>query len=133
MLIEFKDSIRIIFKQYPYKYRDHAYIASQAALAARDQGKFWEMHNMLLQKSPRLDRSSLIQYAKEIGMDVDRFAKDLDTKKHKPQIDRDLKLAMDIDLYNTPTFFINGRKVVGNRPYEYLRGIVKEELARVKK
>lgn len=88
---------------------------------------------MLLQKSPKLDRSSLIQYAKELGLDVNRFTNDIDTKKHNSKIDRDLKLAMDIDLYNTPTFFINGRKVVGNRPYEYLREVVKEELKRVKK
>jgi protein-disulfide isomerase len=133
ILAEFKDKIRLVVKQYPYKYRDYAFISAQAALAARDQGKFWEMHNLLLQRSPKLDRNSLIQYAKELNLDTARFTKDIDTKKHAKEVQADLKLAHDIDLYNTPTFFINGRRVVGNRPYEYIKDIIVKELSHVKK
>lgn len=133
LLAEFKDKVRLAVKQYPYKYRDHAFISSQAALAARDQGKFWEMHNLLLQRSPKLDRNSLIQYAKELNLDVKRFTKDIDSKKHAKEIQADLKLAQDIDLYNTPTFFINGIRIVGNRPYDYIRDVLVKELNRVQK
>lgn len=91
------------------------------------------MHTLLLQRSPRLDRNSLIQYAKELNLDVKRFTKDIDSKKHAKEIQADLKLAQDIDLYNTPTFFINGIRIVGNRPYDYIRDILVKELDRVQK
>src|SRR3989304_6298690 len=125
---EYKGRIRLIVKHYPYKYRDYSHIAAEAAMAALDQGKFWEMHHLLLKKSPRLDRDSLIKYAQEIGLDVKKFTASIDKMKHSSIIERDKKLAIDMDLYNTPTFFINGRKVIGNRPYEYLKKIIEEEL-----
>lgn len=125
--------MRLVIKNYPYKYRDYSHIAAEASLAARDQGKFWEMHDLLLKKSPRLDRASLIEYAKELGLDVKRFTESLDAMKHSTSIEKDKKLAVDMDLYNTPTFFINGRKVIGNRPYEYFQKIMEEELRSAKK
>jgi protein-disulfide isomerase len=118
---------------YPYKYRDFSHIAAEAALAAREQGKFWEMHYMLLENSPRLDRESLIRYAGQIGLNMLRFIEHLDGMKHKDIIERDKKLAVDNDLYSTPTFFFNGRKAVGNRPYENLKAILEEELLAVEK
>jgi len=129
----YKGKIRLVIKNYPYKYRDYSHIAAEAALAAMDQGKFCEMHRLLLKKSPQLDRKSLAGYAKEIGLDIKKFTDALDTMKHSKLIERDKKLAVDMDLYNTPTFFINGRKVVGNRSYEYLKKIVDEELMNAKK
>ncbi len=128
-----KGKVRLVIKDYPYKYRDYAFISAEASLAARDQGKFWEMHDILLEKSPKLDRESLIRYAKEIGLDMKKFKESLDRMKHKERIDRDVKLAQDFDIYNTPTFFINGRKVIGNRSYEYLKKIIEEELENAKK
>lgn len=102
-------------------------------MAAHEQGRFWQMHEILLKRSPQLDRDSLIQYAKEIGLDLNKFTESIDKMKHRDIIERDKKLAVDLDLYNTPTFFINGRKVIGNRPYEYFKKILEEELANVKK
>ena len=130
---EYKGKIRLIVKHYPYKYRDFSHISAEAAMAAHDQGKFWEMHHLLLKKSPQLDRESLIKYAKEINLDIRAFTESLDKMKHSAIIERDKKLAIDMDLYNTPTLFINGRKVIGNRPYEYLKKIIEEELRNVKK
>jgi protein-disulfide isomerase len=130
---EYGKKVRLVIKFYPYKYRDFARISAEAVLAASDQGKFWEMHRMLLKKSPKLDRASLISYAKELGLDAEKFRISLDAKKNDSNIDRDLKLALDLDLYNTPTFFINGRRVIGDVPYEYLRKIVSEELNATKK
>lgn len=129
----YKGKIRLVIKNYPYKYRDYSHIAAEAALAAMDQGKFCEMHRLLLKKSPQLDRNSIVGYAKEIGLDIKKFTDALDTMKHSKLIERDKKLAVDMDLYNTPTFFINGRKVMGNRSYEYLKKIVDEELMNAKK
>ncbi len=113
---------------YPYRYRDFSHIAAETALAAWDQGKFWPMHKLLLEKSPRLDRQSLLLYARDLGLDMKRFTKDLNNMRHSKTIERDKKLAESLDLYNTPAFFFNDRKVLGNRPYAYLKKFFEEEL-----
>ena len=129
----YKGKIRLVVKNYPYKYRDYSRIAAEASLAAKEQGKYWEMHDLLIKRSPKLDRASLIGYATELGLDVKKFTESLDSQKFKKEIDADLKLALDMDLYSTPTYVINGRKVVGNRPYEYLKQIIEEELKNAKR
>lgn len=125
----YQGKVRLVIKNYPYIYRDYSHLAAEASLAARDQGKYWEMHDLLLKRSPKLDRASLIGYARELGLDVKKFTEALDGKKHGAEIERDKKLAVDMDLYNTPTFFINGRKVIGERPFESFKKIIDEELA----
>jgi len=120
--------VRLVVKHYPYKYRDFSLGAAEAALAARDQGKFREMHALLLERSPKLDRASLISYAKELRLDVPRFTKDLDAMAHRKEIDRDVKLAEGLDLYNTPTIFVNGIKIVGDRPFEVYKADIDAEL-----
>lgn len=125
----YKGKVRLVIKNYPYIYRDYSHIAAEASLAARDQGKYWEMHEVLLKKSPKLDRESLISYAHKLGLDVKKFTDSVDTKKHAQEIDRDEKLAVDMNLYSTPTFFINGRKVIGALPFEHFKKIIDEELA----
>jgi len=124
----YKGKVRLVVKNYPYIYRDYSHIAAEASLAAQDQGKYWEMHDLLLKQSPKLDRESLLKYAQELGLDIKKFTESIDGKKHAAEIERDKKLAVEIDLYNTPTFFINGRKVVGERPFEYFKKIIDSEL-----
>lgn len=129
----FKGKVRLVIKNYPYKYRDYSHMAAEAALSAGDQGRYWEMHDMLLKNSPKLDRDSLLLYAKEIGLDMKAFTGSLDRMKHSALIERDKRLAVDLGLYSTPTFFINGRKIVGDVPYDYLKKIVEEELRNAKR
>lgn len=125
---EFQGKARLVVKMYPYRYRDFSHIAAEAALAAGEQGKFCEMHELLLANSPRLDRDSLKDYARELGLDMQRFTRDLEGMRHAEPIERDKALAVAMDLYNTPAFFFNGRKVLGNRPYEYFKRVIEEEL-----
>jgi protein-disulfide isomerase len=117
-----------VVKNLPYRYRDYSYLAAEAALAARDQGKFREMHLLLLDRSPKLDRTSLIACATALKLDVPRFTRDLDTMRHKKEIDRDVKLGEALDLFSTPTIFINGVKLLGDRPIEAYREVIDGEL-----
>ena len=133
LLKDYKGKIRLVVKMNPYKYRDFSHIAAEAVLAARDQGKFWEIHQLLLKKSPQLDRNSLIKYAQESGLDVKKFTESIDTKKNAALIERDKQLAVSMDLYETPVFFINGRKVTGNRAYDYFKKIIDEEMKNEKR
>ena len=132
-MAEYPDKIRLILKNYPYRYRDYSHLAAEALLAAGDQGKYWQMHDIMIEHSPKLDRASLLSYADELNLDMSRFTKDLDSMKHKDLIEQDKDLAFSMDLYNTPTFFINGRKVIGNRPFDYMKKIIEEELEHAEK
>jgi protein-disulfide isomerase len=125
---EYEGKIRLILMNYPYKYRDYSHFAAEALLAAGDQGKYWEMHDIMFEHSPTLDPESLEKYAQELGLNMERFKQDLDTMKHKEVIERDKELAESLDIYNTPTYFINGRKITGNAPYDYLKKIIEKEL-----
>jgi protein-disulfide isomerase len=128
ILAAYQGKIRLVIKNYPYIYRDYSHLAAEASLAARDQGKYWEMYDILLKRSPKLDRESLIRYAGELGLDVKKFTESIDGGKNAAEIERDKGLAVKMDLYNTPTFFINGRKVIGERPFDYFKKIIDEEL-----
>ena len=128
ILETYPGKIRLVIKNYPYKYRDFSRLAAEAALAARDQGKYWEMHDILLTRSPKLDRDSLIASAGELRLDVKKFTISIDSGGHAKEIDDDLKLAESMDLYNTPTFYINGLQVVGERPFDYFKKIIDEQL-----
>jgi len=130
---ELEGKIKLVIKFYPYRYRDYARIAAEAAVEAWKQGKFAEMHELLIKKSPRLDRESLIGYAKELNLDVDKFIKALDNQEGASIIERDLKLAKELDLYITPAFYINGIKVLGVRDSDYFKEIILKELKDVKK
>lgn len=118
---------------YPYKYRDFSHISAQAALAAHDQGKFWEMHRLLLQKTAQLDRASLIRYAKDLDLDMKKFTDALDGMKHAAVLERNKKLALEMDLYTTPTFFINAKKLVGDVPYARFKKVIDQELRSARK
>lgn len=132
ILSVYQGKVRLVIKNYPYQYRDYSHLAAEASLAARDQGKYWEMHDLLLKRSPALDRASLIKYARELGLDEKKFTESVDAKKHSAEIERDKKLAVDMDLFNTPTIFINGRKVVGERPFNEFKKVIDEELSAVR-
>ena len=125
---DYDGKVRLVLKLNPYKYRDFAHLAAEAARSAFAQGKFEKMHYTMLENSPKLDRESLMKYAEASGLDMRVFAEDLDKMRHQGEIERDKALAKELDLYNTPAFFINGRKVLGNVPYEHFKKVLDEEL-----
>lgn len=130
---EFEGKLKLVIKFFPYRYRDYARIAAEAAIESWKQGKFAEMHDLLIKRSPRLDRESLIGYAKELNMDINKFIEAIDKQKGTSIIERDLNLAKELDLYITPAFYINGIKVLGVRDKEYFKEIIFKELENAKK
>jgi protein-disulfide isomerase len=128
LLTIYKGKVRLVVKNFPYALRSYAQIAAEASLAAQDQGKYWEMHDLLIAHSPKLDRESLIKYARELGLDLRKFTEAIDGKKHARAIEHDKELASRLAIFSTPAFFINGRKFVGSRPIEDFQRIIDEEL-----
>lgn len=103
--------------------------AARAALAAKAQNAYWPMHRKMLAESPELSPEKLVGYAKGLGLDKERFTKDLNAEWTLARVKKDVETARSFDLYQTPTYVINGRVVVGEREFEYMKQVIDEELA----
>ena len=111
--LEHKDRVRFVYKFLPLQMHEHAEIAARAAIAAGDQGKFWEMHDVLFANARALERTSLDGYAQQLGLDMKKFAFDFDSPETSSRITQDLALADALDIHGTPTIFVNGRQFDG--------------------
>src|SRR5262249_45694848 len=122
--------VRVAFKELPLPATMHpnAHPAAEAALAAKAQGKFWEMHAKMFGNQQALDRPSLEKYAQEIGLNVEKFKADLDSGKWKQKVDDELAEGNKIGARGTPSFFINGKSFVGAQPFEAFKGKIDEEI-----
>ena len=116
----------------PLPFHQHAMEAAQAALAANEQGKFWEYHDKLFSNQQALDRPSLEKYAQELGLNVDKFKSDMDSAKIKAKIAKDQADAQKAGANGTPTFLVNGRQFVGAQPVDAFKKIIDEELQKKK-
>jgi Na+/H+ antiporter NhaA len=108
----------------------HAQIAAEAVEAAGEQGKFWEMHDVLLSHQGSLDANDLIAYAGDLGLDVMRFQEHLGTRSGAARIAEDVDSADLSGVVGTPTFFINGRRHYGAYDAESLTRAIKVAKAR---
>ncbi|MEO6954817.1 MAG: thioredoxin domain-containing protein, partial [Polyangia bacterium] len=128
VLETYPNDVRVAFKQLPLPFHNNAHAAAEAALAAKAQGKFWEMHAKMFANQTALDRPSLEKYAAEIGLDVAKFKADLDSGKWKKKVDEELAEGNKIGARGTPTFFINGKSLVGAQPFEAFKTKIDEEI-----
>lgn len=119
--------IRLVWKFALHPFHDWARGAASAALAAGEQGKFWEMHNLLFEHQDDLSEQQLFMLAEQLGLDMNCFRKSFMSARHQQIMDDDTKLARSLDVYSTPTLFVNGRKIVGIRPYESMVQVMDEE------
>ena len=113
---EFGDRLRVVFRERPLiPPHEHALIAAQAAEAAGLQGRFWEMHDTLYENQKAWSEARdlvpiLVDYAKQIGLDTDRFMKDLNGEVVAARIFQDGKRAHALNVNGTPTFYVNGKE-----------------------
>jgi len=121
-----------VFKNQPLPFHQHAMEAAQAALAAKEQGKFWEYHDKLFANQQALDRPALEKYAGELGLNVDKFKKDMDSEKVKAQIAKDQADAQKAGASGTPTFLVNGKQIVGAQPVDAFKKMIDDELQKKK-
>ena len=121
LLGEYPDTIRFVFRNFPVpQLHPHAEQAAEAAEAAAAQGKFWEMYEILLQTSSRLDIDSLRGYAVRLELDVDRFCRDLTSHAHAARIQGDVQEGIRNGVNATPKFYVNGKRIDGKVPLEGL-------------
>ncbi|HEU4534831.1 MAG TPA: thioredoxin domain-containing protein, partial [Polyangiaceae bacterium] len=130
---QYAGKLRILYKSRPLPMHKEARLAARAALAADEQGKFWPYHDALLANQRDLERPALERIAREIGLRADRFAAALDSDRTEKRLAADLAEAERLRVAGTPTFFINGRRLVGAQPVEAFRAVIDKELERAKR
>jgi protein-disulfide isomerase len=120
----------LTFKHFPLGIHPAAPMAHQAALAAGEQGKFWEMHDLLFANQQRAQRSDLIDFATELGLDMRRFLAALDSERLRRTIEADVADGEARQITGTPTFYVNGQQYVGNKSFAQLKELVEGERRR---
>ncbi len=124
----FPYKIKVVFKNFPLPLSQHSEIAAKAALAAREQGKFWEMHDLLFKNRATFDDQAIFTFASKLGLDMPRF-KDALTKPHlAQQIEQDKAQARQLGLSGAPTSFINGQMIKGSKPLAYVKALIENLL-----
>lgn len=108
--------LRVIFRNFPFDIHEHAREAACAAEAAGAQGRFWQMHDLLYREqatwSKAADAREMFEsYARLLGLDIERFKKDMDSGATQERVAADQKRGNDLGVKNTPTIFINNRQL----------------------
>lgn len=132
--------VRLVFKDLPLGFHKHSIVAAQAAHCAGDQGKYWEMHDILFQNGKRLDKKYLPGYANTIKLDQKTFIACINSKRHLDRIDLDAKQANQAGLTGTPSFvvgkstsdIISGDIVTGAKPFASFQFIIDKQLKLIK-
>ena len=132
MLEKYPLQVKLVFKNYPLRKHTFAKKAAVAAFAARRQGKFWEYHDLLFENGDSLSDEKFRDIARELGLDLERFEKDLNDLKIVARINQDIRLGAHMGVRGTPTVFINGN-VARARTLEALEAAVRHELQRTRK
>jgi protein-disulfide isomerase len=123
--------IRFVFRNFPLtNMHPHAELAAEAAEAAAEQNKFWEMHDAIYENQGSLGAQMLLNLAKEIKLDEQKFMSAIETKKFKDRIKKDFMSGVESDVNGTPSFFINGARFDGDWSQGGLTQAIKQLLSK---
>lgn len=110
------EDVRLVFRHYPLPIHEHAARAAQAAIEAQRQGAFWPYHDLLFENQVALADAELVRHAGELGLDAAAVEAALSEGTHQRRMHEDMELGMSLAVTGTPTFFINGYRLVGVPP-----------------
>jgi protein-disulfide isomerase len=109
-------TLRIEWRDFPYRGRESVN-AAVAARAAQAQGRFWEYHDLLYNNQfSGYSDENLIALGRRAGLDADRFERDYENARYEPLVRADFQKGLDVGVNGTPTYFINGKMLVGLQP-----------------
>jgi len=129
VLEEYAGKVRLVYREFPLSGHPDAPKASEAALCAGDQGKYWEMHGKLFEQQTELAVPSLKEYARGLGLDGDKFDKCLDGGEKTKEVAMHQEAGQKVGVSGTPAFFVNGRPLSGAVPFERFKEVIDAELA----
>ena len=144
LLAAYPGKIRLVYRNFPLPFHQNAYMAAEAALCAGDQNAYWQYHDALFthndqlnnQAGTALGEDAYHQYASDLGLNLDAFDNCMKTEKYKQAVQSDIDYANslpvdsngDTAVSGTPTFFINGYRIVGAQPLAYFQQIIDDQL-----
>ena len=120
--------VKLVFKHLPLSFHANAQKAAEAAECAGEQGKFWEMHDMIFENQNAIAVSDLKSYANNLDLETDNFDSCVDSGKFAEKINRDKEIAESVGIGGTPGFLINGIQLSGAQPFANFDAIIKAEL-----
>lgn len=133
---EFPQDLRVITRYFPLPGHKNSFAAALAVEAAGQQGKYWEMHDMLFEKQDEwgnkqsTDPTLFVKYAEAVGLDMVKFKADTESSFTAERVRRDQASGNQLGANATPTFFLNGKKVEGVRSYDQFKSLVEAEIAK---
>ena len=122
--------VTLVFRHFPlFQIHDKAYLAAYASEAAGKQGRFWEMTDLLFinnqWETSKDPKNEFINFAKELGLDLEKFKKDIDSSEVKNKVYENLKEGEQMGISSTPTFFLNGQKLDNIKSFDELKTMLK--------
>lgn len=125
---KYGDQVRFVFRHFPMPFHSNARAAAAASMAAHEQGKFWEFHDALFANQNELDRASLEALATKLNLDMTRFRRALDSSTWNNYVDTEVAEGQRRAIAGTPTFFINGKPLIGAQPLSTFTDAIDAEL-----
>jgi protein-disulfide isomerase len=132
VLEKYPQDVKLVKKLYPLNFHKMAKPAAIAALAAGEEGKFWEYNEKLFENFKKLNHQKFLDLAVEIGLDLEAFKKNLTDPKHQQAISKHKQDGRKAGVSGTPTIFINGRRL-GDRSLKGFSTLIDSELKKIQK
>lgn len=134
LMADYQGQIRFVYRDFPlYSIHPQAGPAAEAANCAGEQNAYWEFNTALFSEKYPLGNEAYTRYAAELGLEADKFAQCFGERRYQTEVEADFAAANKLGVNSTPTFYINGRGLIGAQPYEAFKQVIDEELAAVKK
>lgn len=130
VLAQYPDDVRYVFRDYPILGPD-SLAAALASECADDQGMFWEFHDWAFMNQTNLTRDGFLSFAEEFALDIPSFTTCIDDNPHEESVMADYTTGQSLDVGGTPTFFLNGRRIIGAQPIQVFQEAIDAELAAI--
>ncbi len=127
LMASYPNQIRFVYRDFPI-FGDSSVAAAEAAACAGAQGAYWEFHDAIFSGQYELGRAAYEQYAADLGLDTAAFSACMENHTYREDVMTDYYAGVNVGVQSTPTFFINGRIVIGALPFENFKALIDEEL-----
>lgn len=122
--------VKLVYRDFPLSFHSNAQKAAEASECADEQGKFWEMHDLLFEQGVQGGIASFKQYAQQLGLDAAEFDRCLDSGAMASEVQRDFVDGQRAQVQGTPAFFVNGQLISGAQPFQVFQQVIEAELAK---
>ena len=129
VMAKFPDKVRLVFKDFPLGFHERALPAAEAARCAGEHGRYWEYHDLLFAAQPAFSTANLLEYGARLGLPAEPFAACVESNRHRDAVLADFSEARAAGVRGTPTFFVNGRQIVGAQRIQVFQKAVQDALA----